>query len=150
MQVQPPREGALVVKIYFAKRKLVWEILENALKKKIEIQWSDIIGIRARIMEDKPGILEIEVIFLILVSFFFFIKFFLNISFIILFDVSFSSESQFDVVKTVFSLTIVLLSLTKVIQCRANTPCGRLVQTLLIMKLKLTGLYCFLLLKFYS
>ncbi|KAK4595377.1 hypothetical protein RGQ29_013724 [Quercus rubra] len=58
--VQPPREGALVVKIYFAKRKLVWEILENALKKKIEIQWSDIIGIRARIMEDKPGILEIE------------------------------------------------------------------------------------------
>ena len=124
MQVQPPREGTLVVKIYFAKRKLVWEILENALKKKIEIQWSDIIGIRARIMEDKPGILEIEVIFLILVSFFF-IKFFLNISFIILFDVSFSSESQFDVVKTVFSLTIVLLSLTKVIQCRANTPCGR-------------------------
>ncbi|KAL4636538.1 hypothetical protein ACB092_03G016900 [Castanea dentata] len=58
--VQPPREGALVVKIYFAKRKLVWEILENALKKKIEIQWSDIVGIRARIMEDKPGILEIE------------------------------------------------------------------------------------------
>ncbi|KAL0006285.1 hypothetical protein SO802_013846 [Lithocarpus litseifolius] len=51
--VQPPREGALVVKIYFAKRKLVWEILENALKKKIEIQWSDIIGIRAKIMEDK-------------------------------------------------------------------------------------------------
>lgn len=149
MQVQPPREGALVVKIYFAKRKLVWEILENALKKKIEIQWSDIIGIRARIMEDKPGILEIEVIFLILVSFFF-IKFFLNISFIILFYVSFSSESQFDVVRTVFSLTIVLLSLTKVIQCRANTPCGRLVQTLLIIKLKLTGLYCFLLLKFYS
>ena len=70
MQVHPPREGALVVKIYFAKRKLVWEILENALKKKIEIQWSDIIGIRARIMEDKPGILEIEVIFLILVSLF--------------------------------------------------------------------------------
>ena len=77
MQVQPPREGALVVKIYFAKRKLVWEILENALKKKIEIQWSDIIGIRARIMEDKPGILEIEVIFLILVSFFFLLNFFL-------------------------------------------------------------------------
>ncbi|KAL0006287.1 hypothetical protein SO802_013848 [Lithocarpus litseifolius] len=49
--VQPPREGALVVKIYFAKRKLVWEILENALKKKIEIQWSDIIGIRVKIMK---------------------------------------------------------------------------------------------------
>ena len=48
MQVQPPREGALVVKIYFAKRKLVWEILENALKKKIEIQWSDVIGVGSR------------------------------------------------------------------------------------------------------
>ena len=33
---------------------------------------ADIIGIRARIMEDKPGILEIEVIFLVLVSFFFY------------------------------------------------------------------------------
>ncbi|KAK7853794.1 hypothetical protein CFP56_034505 [Quercus suber] len=48
--VQPPREAKTSV-----------GILENALKKKkkIEIQWSDIIGIRARIMEDKPGILEI-------------------------------------------------------------------------------------------
>ena len=53
MQVQTSREGALVVKIYFAKRKLVWEILENALKKKNEIQWSDIVEIRAKIMEDK-------------------------------------------------------------------------------------------------
>uniref|UniRef100_A0A2N9IDS9 TRF2/HOY1 PH-like domain-containing protein n=1 Tax=Fagus sylvatica TaxID=28930 RepID=A0A2N9IDS9_FAGSY len=56
----PRREGALVAKCYYAKKKLVWEILENSLKKKIEIQWSDIIAIRATIVQDKPGILEIE------------------------------------------------------------------------------------------
>ncbi|KAM7478452.1 hypothetical protein LguiA_026665 [Lonicera macranthoides] len=53
-------EGDLVAKCYYAKRKFVWEILEGALKSKIEIQWSDIAGIRATISEDEPGILEIE------------------------------------------------------------------------------------------
>ncbi|RRT42784.1 hypothetical protein B296_00054219 [Ensete ventricosum] len=32
-------EGDLVAKCYFAKRKLVWEILEGGLKSKVEIQW---------------------------------------------------------------------------------------------------------------
>ncbi|CAI9103520.1 OLC1v1002017C2 [Oldenlandia corymbosa var. corymbosa] len=53
-------EGDLVAKCYYAKKKLVWEILEGALKSKIEIQWSDIIGIRATVVEDEPGTLEIE------------------------------------------------------------------------------------------
>ncbi|XP_059648427.1 uncharacterized protein LOC132294545 isoform X2 [Cornus florida] len=53
-------EGDLVAKCYYAKRKLVWEVLEGALKSKIEIQWSDISAIRATIEFDQPGILEIE------------------------------------------------------------------------------------------
>ncbi|XP_022720141.1 uncharacterized protein LOC111277961 isoform X2 [Durio zibethinus] len=53
-------EGDLVAKFYFAKRKLVWEFLENALKSKIEIQWSDILSLKAVIQEDQSGTLEIE------------------------------------------------------------------------------------------
>ncbi|XWS64451.1 hypothetical protein CRYUN_Cryun05aG0004900 [Craigia yunnanensis] len=53
-------EGDLVAKCYFAKRKLVWEFLENGLKSKIEIQWSDILSLRAVMLQDQPGILEIE------------------------------------------------------------------------------------------
>ncbi|KAK4402140.1 hypothetical protein Sango_0954700 [Sesamum angolense] len=53
-------EGDLVAKLYYAKRKLVWEVLEGALKSKIEIQWSDIIAIRAVIHDNEPGTLEIE------------------------------------------------------------------------------------------
>ncbi|KAK9291634.1 hypothetical protein L1049_019583 [Liquidambar formosana] len=53
-------EGDLVAKCYYAKRKLVWEVLERGLKKKIELQWSDILAIRATIEENQPGILEIE------------------------------------------------------------------------------------------
>jgi len=53
-------EGDLVVKCYFAKRKLVWEVLEGGLKSKIEIQWSDITGIKATCPENKPSTLDIE------------------------------------------------------------------------------------------
>ncbi|KAM2612884.1 hypothetical protein TB2_032798 [Malus domestica] len=53
-------EGDLVVKCYYAKRKLVWEILDQGLKSKIEVQWSDISALRAVIEENEPGILEIE------------------------------------------------------------------------------------------
>ncbi|XVF41773.1 hypothetical protein PTKIN_Ptkin01aG0307100 [Pterospermum kingtungense] len=53
-------EGDLVAKCYFAKRKLVWEFLENGLKSKIEIQWSDILSFKAVIQEDQPGVLDIE------------------------------------------------------------------------------------------
>ncbi|KAH9755513.1 ATP-dependent DNA helicase [Citrus sinensis] len=53
-------EGDLVAKSYYAKKKLVWEFLEKSLKRKIEIQWADIIGIRATAEENEPGILELE------------------------------------------------------------------------------------------
>lgn len=53
-------EGDLVVKCYFAKRKLVWEVLEGGLKSKIEIQWSDITGLKATCPENKPATLVIE------------------------------------------------------------------------------------------
>ncbi|GER44968.1 hypothetical protein STAS_21883 [Striga asiatica] len=54
-------EGDLTAKLYYAKRKLVWEVLDGALKSKIEVQWSDIIAIRATTHENEPGTLEIEV-----------------------------------------------------------------------------------------
>ncbi|CAN8314900.1 unnamed protein product [Cochlearia groenlandica] len=53
-------EGDLVAKCYFAKHKLVWEVLEQGLKSKIEIQWSDIMGLKANFdSEDEPGTLTI-------------------------------------------------------------------------------------------
>ncbi|PIN02111.1 hypothetical protein CDL12_25380 [Handroanthus impetiginosus] len=53
-------EGDLIAKIYYAKRKMVWEVLDGALKSKIEIQWCDIIAIRAETSENEPGTLEVE------------------------------------------------------------------------------------------
>ncbi|KAL2511791.1 hypothetical protein Adt_17391 [Abeliophyllum distichum] len=53
-------EGDLTAKLYYGKRKMVWEVLCGALKSKIEIQWSDITAIRAIIRDKEPGILEIE------------------------------------------------------------------------------------------
>ncbi|KAK4783089.1 hypothetical protein SAY86_007463 [Trapa natans] len=44
-------EGDLVAKCYFAKHKLVWEVLEGGLKSKIEIQWSDIMSLKANCPE---------------------------------------------------------------------------------------------------
>ncbi|OWM65848.1 hypothetical protein CDL15_Pgr015273 [Punica granatum] len=52
-------EGDLVAKCYFAKRKLVWEILEGGLKSKIEIQWSDIMALRAEFPDNGPGQLNV-------------------------------------------------------------------------------------------
>lgn len=63
MQRVTRHEGDLVAKSYYAKKKLVWEFLEKSLKRKIEIQWADIIGIRATAEENEPGILELEVNF---------------------------------------------------------------------------------------
>ncbi|XP_010687648.2 uncharacterized protein LOC104901744 [Beta vulgaris subsp. vulgaris] len=50
-------EGDLVAKCYFAKHKLVWEILEGGLKSKIEVQWSDIMGLKADIPDEAPATL---------------------------------------------------------------------------------------------
>ena len=54
-------EGDLVVKCYFAKHKLVWEVLDGGLKSKIEIQWSDICALKVVCPETEPGTLEIAV-----------------------------------------------------------------------------------------
>lgn len=61
MQYKSRHEGDLVAKCYFAKRKLVWEVLEGGLKSKIEIQWSDIIGLKAVCPENGPGKLNVVV-----------------------------------------------------------------------------------------
>ncbi|XP_062081853.1 uncharacterized protein LOC133788398 isoform X2 [Humulus lupulus] len=53
-------EEDVVTKCYFAKKKLVWEILERGLKSKIEIQWEYIMGMRVSLEENQPGILEVE------------------------------------------------------------------------------------------
>ncbi|XP_010472409.1 PREDICTED: uncharacterized protein LOC104752037 [Camelina sativa] len=52
-------DGDLVAKCYFAKHKLVWEVLEQGLKSKIEIQWSDIMSLKANLPDDEPGTLSI-------------------------------------------------------------------------------------------
>ncbi|KAL3819116.1 hypothetical protein ACJIZ3_005021 [Penstemon smallii] len=52
-------EGDLVAKCYFAKHKLVWEVLDGGLKNKIEIQWSDIMALKATCPDDGPGTLDV-------------------------------------------------------------------------------------------
>lgn len=52
-------EGDLVAKCYFAKHKLVWEVLKGGLKSKLEIQWSDIMGLKADIPDDAPATLVV-------------------------------------------------------------------------------------------
>ncbi|KAK3011864.1 hypothetical protein RJ639_010525 [Escallonia herrerae] len=52
-------EGDLVAKCYFAKHKLVWEVLDGGLKNKIEIQWSDIMALKASYPDDGPGTLDV-------------------------------------------------------------------------------------------
>lgn len=54
-------EGDLVAKCYFAKHKLVWEVLDGGLKNKIEIQWSDIMALKARCPDDGPSTLDVVV-----------------------------------------------------------------------------------------
>ncbi|KAJ4847831.1 hypothetical protein Tsubulata_011786 [Turnera subulata] len=59
-EIVSKNEGDLVAKCYFAKKKLVWELLKGGLKSKIEIQWSDIIGLKATFRDNEPGILQLE------------------------------------------------------------------------------------------
>lgn len=69
MQIEAKYPADLVAKFYYAKRKLVWEIMRDGLKDKIEIQWRNISAIRAIIEDNSPGILEIEVFFLFIYSY---------------------------------------------------------------------------------
>jgi hypothetical protein len=52
-----------VAKCYFAKHKLVWEVLDGGLKNKIEIQWSDIVAIKANFPDDGPETLDVVVFY---------------------------------------------------------------------------------------
>ncbi|KAF0931073.1 hypothetical protein E2562_002442 [Oryza meyeriana var. granulata] len=52
-------EGDLVAKCYYAKHKLVWEVLDAGLKRKIEIQWSDITALKATCPENGIGTLDL-------------------------------------------------------------------------------------------
>ncbi|KAF8392988.1 hypothetical protein HHK36_021229 [Tetracentron sinense] len=52
-------EGDLVAKCYFAKHKIVWEVLDGGLKNKMEIQWSDIVSLNAYYPDNGPGTLDI-------------------------------------------------------------------------------------------
>lgn len=52
-----------MAKCYFAKHKLVWEVLDGGLKNKIEIQWSDIVAIKANFPDDGPETLDVVVLF---------------------------------------------------------------------------------------
>lgn len=61
LQYKSRYEGDLVAKCYFAKHKLVWEVLDGCLKNKIEIPWSDIMALKANYPEDAPGTLEVVV-----------------------------------------------------------------------------------------
>ncbi|KAH7315990.1 hypothetical protein KP509_21G073300 [Ceratopteris richardii] len=56
----PLHDGDLVAKCYYAKRKLVWEVLDNRLKSKMEIQWSDISALKAVFADDQSASLDIE------------------------------------------------------------------------------------------
>ncbi|KAI5067552.1 hypothetical protein GOP47_0018080 [Adiantum capillus-veneris] len=53
-------DGDLVAKCYYAKRKLVWEVLDNGLKSKMEVQWSEISALKAVFPDDQPAVLDIE------------------------------------------------------------------------------------------
>ena len=50
-----------MAKCYYAKHKIVWEVLDGGLKNKIEIQWSDIAAIKATVPENGPSTLDIVV-----------------------------------------------------------------------------------------
>ena len=63
VQYKSRYEGDLVAKCYFAKHKLVWEVLEGGLKSKIEIQWSDIMALKANCPDDGPSSLTVVVMY---------------------------------------------------------------------------------------
>ncbi|XP_045792178.1 uncharacterized protein LOC123886958 [Trifolium pratense] len=55
-------EGDLVAKCYYATEKLVWEVLEGNLKRKIEIPWSNITALQANCPEEGPSTLTLVVV----------------------------------------------------------------------------------------
>ncbi|XP_022968779.1 uncharacterized protein LOC111467912 [Cucurbita maxima] len=60
-QVVPKNDGDLVLKFDYRNKKVTWEIVrEGPSKHKIEIDWSNIIGIEAAIEDHRQGILQLE------------------------------------------------------------------------------------------
>lgn len=53
-------DGDLVAKCYYAKRKIVWEVLDSGLKSKMEVQWSDISAVKAIFPVGQPAVLDLE------------------------------------------------------------------------------------------
>ncbi|KAB1213605.1 hypothetical protein CJ030_MR5G012387 [Morella rubra] len=53
-------EDGLVAKFYYLRKQIVWEIMKEGSNRKIEIEWSDVIGIKAATREGQPGILGIK------------------------------------------------------------------------------------------
>ena len=54
-------DGDLVAKFYYANNRLVWEILDAGLKRKIEINWENISALKVICPDGGPGTLEIMV-----------------------------------------------------------------------------------------
>ncbi|KAL1551634.1 hypothetical protein AAHA92_19452 [Salvia divinorum] len=52
--------GSLTAKIYYGKKKLVWEFLYGPLKSKMEVSWSDITAIEAVMNPNQPGFLRVQ------------------------------------------------------------------------------------------
>ncbi|KAL1551627.1 hypothetical protein AAHA92_19445 [Salvia divinorum] len=52
--------GSLTTKIYYGKKKLVWEFLYGELKSKMEVSWSDITAIEAVMNPNQPGFLRVQ------------------------------------------------------------------------------------------
>ncbi|XP_047961715.1 uncharacterized protein LOC125206509 [Salvia hispanica] len=54
------RQGDMTAKVYYGKKKLVWEFLDGPLKSKMEVSWSDITAIEAATNPNQPGFLRVE------------------------------------------------------------------------------------------
>ena len=54
-------EGDLLAKAYYAKKKLVWEVLEAGVKSKIEIPWADIVSLRVEVPDKEVGRIHLRV-----------------------------------------------------------------------------------------
>lgn len=124
-------EGDLVAKCYFAKHKLVWEVLDGGLKNKIEIQWSDIMALKARCPDDGPSTLDVVV--------FTFAPFFFYAFLTPLLHCHFCVYGFFSMALSVCSLLDNLFSLGRQIHNLGNTHYGRQHLTLLVDKLVYTG-----------
>ena len=54
-------KDVMVVKLNFVRKQICYEVMWNGSRKKIEVDWSNIVGIRASLNDNGFGILEVEV-----------------------------------------------------------------------------------------